>query len=81
MFHLAKRQMKLVIRRAEWRAGYNPAEWRGVPAGTIATDEIRGQPPTHTHHGTPPHGGVDSRQGLHLSERFYGMAMIVNRKL
>ena len=57
------------------RAGYNPAEWRGVPAGTIATGETRGAPPTHANHVTPPNGGVDSRQGWHLSERFFHIAM------
>lgn len=66
MFHLAEHQMKLVIHRAFGALDITPPVWRGVPAGTIATDEIRGQPPTHTHHGTPPHGGVDSRQGLRL---------------
>ena len=43
-----------IIDRAEWRAGYNPAEWRGVPVGTIATGETRGQPPTPTHRGKCP---------------------------
>ena len=67
MFHLAERQMKLVIHRAIGALDVTPPGWRGVPAGTIATGETRGRPPPHTHHGTPPNGGVDSRHGWHLS--------------
>ena len=64
MFHLAFRQMKLVIHRAFGALDITPPGWRGVPAGTIATGGTRGQPHTSTHRGTPPYGGVDSRQGM-----------------
>ena len=37
-----------------WRAGCNPAEWRGVPVGTIASGETRGTPPMHSNQRNAP---------------------------
>ena len=36
---------------ARWN---NPAEWRGVPAGTIATGGTRGEPPMHSNQRNAP---------------------------